>query len=205
MKDMPEVRIILTGNLSAKQTSINPNFASLIVHFLKELGVGKGDVVAANFSGSFPALNICVLAALQTLKVNPVIICSASASQWGANFSGFLRIDMETLLNAKGIFRFRSVAASMGGLNDRGEGMMEEGREMLVSGIRRKGLPFINPKTIEENLDLRMGIYHQFGAPKAFINIGGAMIPKRLSFLCSGHPSDPRRISPAPRIRARGI
>ena len=42
----------------------------------------KGDAVAIGYSGSFPALNICVMAAVETLQLEPIGIASASASQW---------------------------------------------------------------------------------------------------------------------------
>src|SRR5262249_18075590 len=73
------------GVLTAKQTSLNPNFAAVVVQWLRRAGVGKDDVVAVGVSGSFPALNICVYAALQTLGAKAVIVSSAAASQYGAN------------------------------------------------------------------------------------------------------------------------
>ena len=62
------------GDLVAKQTTINPNFAALVVQLLREARVKEGDTVAVSFTGSFPALNIAVAAAMKTLKVKPVII-----------------------------------------------------------------------------------------------------------------------------------
>ena len=44
----------VSGQLVAKQTSINPNFAAVIVDMLKRCDVNEGDVVAAGVSGSFP-------------------------------------------------------------------------------------------------------------------------------------------------------
>src|SRR5215208_6306034 len=90
------------GDVSAKQTSVNPNFAAIIVEMLKEAGVQEGDVVAIGMSGSFPALNICTYAACETLKLKPLVISSASASQWGANVPALLWPDMELLLRKKG-------------------------------------------------------------------------------------------------------
>ena len=52
------------GNLKAKQTSLNPNFAAAVVQMLHDAGVREGDVVAVGCSGSFPALNLSVYAAL---------------------------------------------------------------------------------------------------------------------------------------------
>jgi poly-gamma-glutamate system protein len=48
------------GNLEAKQTAINPNWAAVIVDLLQQANVKERDPVAVSFSGSFPALNIAV-------------------------------------------------------------------------------------------------------------------------------------------------
>ena len=47
-----------TGNLEAKQTTVNPNWAAVLVDLLKRAGVKKGDYIAIGFSGSFPAMNL---------------------------------------------------------------------------------------------------------------------------------------------------
>ncbi len=167
------------GILPAKQTTINPNFAAVLVHWLKRAHVKEGDVVAVGLSGSFPALNICVCAAIETLKLKPVIISSAAASQWGANHPEFLWLDMEKVLQEQHAFGFRSVAASIGGIEDRGLGMSDEGRTMLVEAIGRHGLTLIKSKTFEESLHRRMALYrqHAAGAPiRAYINVGGGTV-----------------------------
>ena len=46
------------GLLTAKQTAVDPNFAAVVVSYLKRVGVEKGDIVAVGMSGSFPAINI---------------------------------------------------------------------------------------------------------------------------------------------------
>jgi poly-gamma-glutamate system protein len=164
------------GSLAAKQASINPNFAAVLVQWLISAGVKKGDVVALGASGSFPALNICVYAALQTLEARPVIISGASASQWGANLPDFLWLDMEKLLFEKHIFSFRTAAASLGGVQDRGVGMETAGRQALEEGIRRSGVPLLAPGSFDDSVEQRMEIYRsQAGAAeiRAYINIGG--------------------------------
>ncbi len=164
------------GDLEAKQTSINPNFAALVVSLLKKAKVREGDTVAVNFTGSFPALDISVCAAIQALKLKPIIISTASASQWGANHPDFLWIDMERLLNQNLIFSYRSVAASMGGRNDQGKGLTEEGRRFLLEGIRRNGLTLIRSDTLREDIDSRMKYYFCCGPPRVYINVGGSVV-----------------------------
>ncbi|HMO85641.1 MAG TPA: poly-gamma-glutamate system protein, partial [Lacipirellulaceae bacterium] len=213
----------VSGDVSAKQTSINPNFAAVIVDMLLEAGVEENDVVAIGMSGSFPALNICTYAACETLKVRPLVISSASASQWGANVPALLWPDMERLLRRarrrvpvvdetgkpmvdreeNAMFReeplftlpITSIACSIGGYQDRGLGLTEEGLSLVLASIERNGLrPFRADRPVvassedafadmEEdfvaNVNERMELYEQAaeGKPiKAYINVGGGTI-----------------------------
>jgi poly-gamma-glutamate system protein len=161
------------GDLEAKQTAINPNFAAVTVELLREANVKQGDPVAVSFSGSFPALNIAVYAAIRTLNLRPTIISSVSGSQWGANDPAFLWIDMEQFLQGQGLFPFRSAAASLGGRLDKGREMTEKGRQIVVDAIERNGLPLIRTKTLREDIDERMAIYFRKDPPRAYINVGG--------------------------------
>jgi poly-gamma-glutamate system protein len=164
------------GVLSAKQATVNPNFAAVVVDMLKQAGVKPGDRVAVGFSSSFPAINISVIAALETLGAKPLIISSASGSQWGANHPDLLWIDMEAALNEAGVFSSRSIAASLGGVEDRGVGMSAESIELLRAAISRNNLPVIEPADFFDGINQRMLLYHKHaqGAPiKAYINVGG--------------------------------
>jgi len=164
------------GDLEAKQTSINPNLAAVVVELLKSIKMKEGDVVSVSLTGSFPVLNLSVYAAIQTLKLKPVIISTASASQWGANEPDFLWIDMERLLYENKIFPFHSVAASIGGKNDQGREMSPKGRESLIKAIERNGLTRIRSATLRENVHHRMKIYTEGDPPQAFVNVGGGII-----------------------------
>ena len=164
------------GDLEDKQTSINPNFAAVVVEMLKRTKVKEGDPVAVSFTGSFPALNICVCAAIQALKLEPIIISSLASSQWGANEPEFLWVDMERLLYERHLLLFRSVAASIGGKSDRGKEMTQAGRDLLKGAMQRNGLIPIQWHTIHENVEHRMKIYYKNGTPKVFINVGGGVI-----------------------------
>lgn len=164
------------GHLAAKQTSVNPNFAAVVVALLKEAGVKEGDPVAVGVSGSFPALNVATYAALHTLKVKPIIISSASSSEWGANIPNFTWLDMEAVLVRRGLIPLRSIAASLGGINDRAYTMSAEGRNLLIKALDRNKVPLIDLPTLEESIERRMQLYFEAteGAPiKAYINVGG--------------------------------
>ncbi|GAB4303127.1 MAG: poly-gamma-glutamate system protein [Myxococcota bacterium] len=164
------------GHLPAKQTAVNPNFAAVIVHMLKRAGIEANDPVAVGFSGSFPSLNIAVMAALQTLGAKPIIISSVGASQWGANIANFTWLDMETTLFKQRVFSFRSVAASRGGVDDRALGLSKEGKQKLDEAISRNEIPMLNPKNFDDSLEKRFALYREYAGGneiKVYINVGG--------------------------------
>jgi len=164
------------GNLESKQTSINPNYAAIVVDLLRRTKVKKGDPVAVSFSGSFPALNISVIAALKVLDLKPTIITSASASQWGANNPAFLWIDMEHMPYNEGLSPFRTTMASMGGRNDQGEEMTPEGRRLVLDALKRNDVPLLAARTRMADIDERMAIYFKNAPPKVYINVGGGVV-----------------------------
>ncbi len=167
------------GNLIAKQTSANPNFAAVIVEMLFDAGVKPGDLVAVGYSGSFPAINAALCAALEVMKAKPVVISSATASQWGANLNGFLWIDMEDFLFRSGLMSFKSIAASLGGLDDIGQGMELDAQEGLEKSITNLGLHLLRANDVDAAVEERVTLYKTSseGRPyKAYINVGGGTV-----------------------------
>lgn len=165
-----------TGHLTAKQTSINPNFAAVVVELLLRANVKAGDTVAVGFSGSFPALNVAVLAAIETLHLKPVVITSAGASQWGANQPTFMWPDMEMALVRWHIFSHRSAAASPGGIDDRALGLSKRGRNLVRGAVARNGLPLLEVRNYDDSLTQRMALYRDRAGDaeiKAYVNVGG--------------------------------
>jgi len=166
------------GYIESKLTATNPNFAAVIIDMIKEAGLKENDVVAIAFTGSLPGLNIAVHAAIQTLKLNPIIITSIGASNWGANDPDFTWLDMEKKLYEAGIFKDISVAASIGGGLDRGRGLSPEGRELIKEAIKRNNVEFINEEYLENSIEKRMRIYRSKSKDspiKLFINVGGGI------------------------------
>ena len=166
------------GNIESKLSAMNPNFAAVIIQLLKDAGLKEKDRVAVAFSGSFPGMNISVMAALETLNLHPVVITSVGASNFGANDPYFTWLDMESLLQKSGIFHFKSVAASIGGGNDIGRGLSPEGRDLIVKAIERNDVEFIHENHLENSIARRMEIYEKSGSAKpvrAFINVGGGI------------------------------
>lgn len=169
----------LAGDVTAKRTSINPNFAAVAVQMLHDAGVEKGDVVAIGVSGSFPGINACVYAAVETMELQPIIMTSGAASQWGANLPDLLWVDMERILAERGVFKSRAIAASIGGFEDRGLGLSDEGLRTIEDGIQRNNLPKFKAETFEEAVEERMAMYEKRagGKPiKAYINVGAGTV-----------------------------
>lgn len=166
------------GVVLAKQTSVNPNIAAIIVSWMLDAKLKKGDVVAIGMTGSFPAVDASVLSAVKVLGLKPVLIVSAAASQWGANIPGFLWLDMEHVLNLNGVIPYKPVAASLGGVRDEAGAMSEEGRAILKATIDKYKIPFIKPEGTISSIDERMGIYERAAGNqpiKLYINVGGGM------------------------------
>ena len=147
------------GGRESKQTTINPNWAAVAVKLLAEAGVKKGDLVAMTVSGSFPALNLAVYSALEAMEANAVIVASASSSQWGANTPNFLWLDMERKLREAGVISLHADYASIGGIEDRGIGIPEEGIQSIRRSIERADVKFIDPANYQEAVADRIAIF----------------------------------------------
>ncbi len=164
------------GSLESKQTSINPNFAAIVVQWLEEAGVKPGDRVAIGASGSWPGLNIAVYAAVETLQLKPTIILSAASSQYGANDPEMMWADMERELYDAGVISFRSVAGTFGGLYDRASGMPEPTRELISAALSRNAIPMLEATGLRALIQERIALYEhaiEGQSYAAYINVGG--------------------------------
>ncbi len=164
------------GNLGAKRTTINPNFAALVVRLLCEAGVRSGDPVAIGASSSFPALIVATLCAIETLDGRALLICSLGASQWGANRPDFSWLEMQECLRLSGTIGTKPIALSLGGEGDVGKDMSSAGRAYLTRKAEEAGVPFLADPDLETNVWRRLSLYQAAAgrrAIKAFINIGG--------------------------------
>ncbi len=166
------------GNLSAKRTSANPDFAALMVKYLKQAGLKSGDVIAVGSSGSFPGLIIATLAACKAMEITPLTIYSIGASEYGATIPSFTFIDMLEILNEKNILPYSLLAVSMGGNNDQAEAMFyPDSQEMIRNIAHKSGVFFIDTDNLVENIQKRMELYKNAAGDKKislFVNIGGA-------------------------------
>lgn len=178
-----------SGHLAAKQTSINPNWAAVMVELFRRAKLQKGDTIALGLSGSFPALNLATFMAAEAMELKVISIVGVSASMWGANVPDFTWLDMEGILAERKLINRRSIAASLGGVGDRARGISAKGRELLKGAIDRHRLHLINSKTPDLGLAERMEIYKREAgeeAIKAYVNVGGntlsvgSMVGKKL-------------------------
>ena len=165
------------GQIEAKRTAANPNFAGCLVRMLGRAGVRKGEAVAIGASSSFPALILATLSAVRTIGARPVMISSLGASNWGANDPAFTQLEILDCLRAAGILDVRPAALAVGGENDDGSDMPAEGRDFLLEKIRAAGLPVIEAGDLESDVLARMAVYEAGAAGAriaAFVNIGGS-------------------------------
>ncbi len=196
------------GSLGSKRTSTNPNFAGLVVRLLRECDIQKGDAVAVGASGSFPALIVASLAALEALDLNPLWISSLGASQWGANHPQFHWLHMWQCLEKSGLFSFPPLALSLGGEGDTGEDMDEKGRQLLWDDINGSGLHFLNEPDLAQNVALRMELFEKEAKGKeikAFINIGGSWSNMGIDSMVLHVKPGLNRIEKLPSLERRGI
>lgn len=165
------------GNLEAKRTTTNPNFAGLLVLLLREAGVKKGDTVAVAASSSFPALIVAALSAARAMDLRPLLISSLGASQWGANNPDFHWLHIQECLFKAKLLNAELVALSLGGERDVGQDMSAEGRALLSREIEKSGILFLHQPDLRKNVEARMQLYQEKAGEKrirAFINIGGS-------------------------------
>ena len=167
----------LPGHLEAKRTSANPNFAAVAVHYLLAAGAQPGDRVAIGCTGSFPAVNIAVLSAAETMGLKVKLVSSAASSQFGANHPELTWPEMETLLTGEGIIQTRSSAVSRGGFRDMAAGMTDDTRELLDSAIAHSGLSLLECDSLTDSIDRRMEIFadasDNLDCYTAYVNVGG--------------------------------
>ncbi len=166
------------GIVTSKILTTNPNYAAAFVDMLLKAKIKKGSTIAVGMTGSFPGWNISFLAACAALELKPIIITSVGSSDWGANLPALTWLDMERVLNERGILSFRSAVASVGGGADNGRGLSPEGRELIVDAIRRNNVQLLDEATLENNILKRVAMYDTLskGQPiAAYVNIGGGV------------------------------
>jgi poly-gamma-glutamate system protein len=168
------------GSLDAKQLATSPAWARRLTIELAQAGVGRRSVVAAAFSGSFPALNVAVVCAAQALEADVLAVSSVTASAWGATDPGFTWPEIEARLVASRLMAPASVAISVGGDGDTGQDLEPDGRT-LAEGIAARtaaalGATALAPSSLAEAVRQRLAILDRRASGRriaAFVNVGG--------------------------------
>jgi poly-gamma-glutamate system protein len=168
----------INGNLVGKQLSTDARFAALIVRLLDQAGVGQGSKVAVGLSGSFPALNIAVLAAIEALGAHAFVIAAATASAWGANHPRWPWPAMDAYLGQRRLLRARTIAFSLGGEHDGALQLDAATRSRLVQALRRFGVATILEPNIAQATLRRVQLLRAAVAGSkfaAYVNVGGSV------------------------------
>lgn len=164
------------GSEVAKRTSVNTDFAALLVKKFKELSLKDGDIVAVNMSSSFPALNLALISALDTLNLKSIIVNTVGSSNYGANLKEFTYLDMENHLYKKNMIKNRTVAYSLGGIEDLGKEFNDNVIEEIKIKNKNYKLRFFYNPLLEENISERFDFYTKEKDIKVFVNIGGNIL-----------------------------
>ena len=162
------------GSEEAKRTTANPDMAALLVQMLTEAGVKSGDSIGAGFSGSFPTLNLAVLAAGEAMNVKVIYIASMGASTFGANQPQFTFPDMVCRLYLDGRLQTPPALITPGGDYDCGGEMFEEEKEEALARIASYGVADImQERDFAANLKAREDLYETLGPISCFVGVGG--------------------------------
>lgn len=174
MIGLPYTGITTTsGALEAKRTAAWPDMAALCVRMLFEAGVRPGDTVGAGFSGSFPGMNLAVVAACESMNVELVCISSVGASTYGANNPELTFPEMMFRLKQDGLIHTPSAAVTMGGYRDVGADMDKELAEQIRQRLIGLNLQLVEEADFQANLNLRETLYLQEGPIDCFVAVGG--------------------------------
>jgi len=169
----PELGELFTtlGQLEAKRTTLAPDMAGLLVHLLREAGVSRGDTVAVGASGSFPALVMATVVAVEALGAHPVTVLSLGASSFGATRAELHLLRLYQLLQEAGVIATPPVGVSLGGSGDLGLEFEAEVRDRLLRDVAESGLPLLSEPDLISMVARRMALFPPRVA--AFVNVGG--------------------------------
>jgi poly-gamma-glutamate system protein len=165
------------GDLEAKRSTVNPNFAVLMMRLLREAGVRPGDTIALNCSGSFPALMIASISAAQSMGLITRTILSIGSSSFGASNPEFTIVDQYLLLLRQGLFSTPPIGWAFGGELDSGADF-DPGVVATVAGrLEEANLIRLEEGNLQSIVRRRIQFFEggNPGSISAFINTGGSL------------------------------
>ena len=162
------------GEIGAKRTTANSDMAALAVKLLHQAGIQPGDTVGAGFSGSFPAMNLAVLAACDAMDVQVVYIVSMGSSVYGANNPDLTFPEMAWMLYEDGYLKSPPICYSIGGDYDVGLEMNPDMLETVLERLEAElPIPLFYEPDYTANIEARIALYAANGPIQAFIAVGG--------------------------------
>lgn len=164
------------GSLPAKRSAAQPASAVMMRRFLRDAGVGAGDLVAIDSSGSFPGFAIAAIVAAEGLGAKTIVIASVGSSTWGANRPEFALPDMLLLLASRGIVSHGPEAVSPGGDGDAGRDMDATELGRVLARASAGGARLLEAPDLAADMEARRALIARAaggGRPAVFVSIGG--------------------------------
>lgn len=168
------------GALEAKRTSLNPNFAALLVRYFHEAGLAEGDLIAVGASGSFPGLTIATLCAARAMGLKAMTIASFGSSTFGATRPEFTTPKMMGILAEASLIPSSLIAVSPGSDLDHGENLMFDDARAIIARLAEEAavefIDFAEPD-LKASIARRLELFDEKSDGRdirCFVNIGGA-------------------------------
>ena len=160
------------GNLEAKRTSANPDMAALVVKMFHQINLEPKNHVAVGLSGSFPGLNLAVIAAGEAMDLDYTIISSYGASTFGANQEGLSFPVILDRLHKDGYTKFNSDIVSLGGDDDTLSEKPADFIKKITDQYEELGLNIYVESDFNKNVEDKIRFYEKKDVD-AYIAVGG--------------------------------
>lgn len=164
------------GNLKAKRNACDPLWGAIALRWFDQLGLAEGDRIVVLSSSSFPGLLYSVLAAAESRGLHVALVVSLGSSAWGANRPEAPWPVMARILSSHGFLNTRPAFYTLGGNDEIGKDMPEDGLRLLTAAALADGVELYRPRSLAEVIDRKMALIDPPGGDRAklVINIGGA-------------------------------
>jgi len=163
---------ITKGLKNSKLSTLNPNFAAMIMEMFIELELDSSSKIAISYTGSYPGANIAVLSVLETMEMDASIISSCDSYSYGATYPEMTWIDMESYLYKEDHVSNKSKSGSIGGSFDSGSQLNPEGRDVCNTTFSRNNIEQLEADTPGELYEYYTDSTKDVSL---FINVGGGI------------------------------
>ena len=168
------------ATLANKRTATQPDFAAALTKRIAAMGVQKGDKVLVIQSGSFLGADIAIIAALEAIGADTILIPSLGSSQWGANDPEFNLMDILALLLDRGVIRTHPTALVLGGAGAEGRNMEPGMADFLRASMRRHDVTLVENATLPPIVDQLARLIDAAAGGrqnlKLMVKVGGSVI-----------------------------